>query len=96
VAGDRGPQPEAGQAAGRQSLQQVGELGGRPREDRGVTGVRLAGERVEPVAAGLRSGPAVVEEDDEVAEDVQGLVGAARRLLLGAERSRGPRPRRAG
>ncbi len=60
-------------------------MGGRAGKDAGVAGVRLPGEGVEAVTAGRGRHRVVVEEDDEVAEDVQGLVGAAGRGLLGAD-----------
>lgn len=54
-------------------------------EDPGVAAVLLAGEGVEAVAAGGGLGRVVVEEDHQVGEDVQPLLGAARRLLFGAD-----------
>jgi hypothetical protein len=57
-------------------LEQIGRLGGRSGEDAGIAGVRLTREGVQAFPSCRRLGRVVVEEDHEVAEDVQGFVGA--------------------
>ena len=54
-------------------------------EDGGVAGVLAAGQVVEASLAVGRGGDAFVEEDDEVAEDVHGLVGPTGGRLRGAD-----------
>lgn len=60
-------------------------MGGRAGEDPGIAGVRVSGQGVESLAAGRCGGRVVVQEHHEVAEEVQGFVGAAGRRPLGAD-----------